>query len=313
MRPVITLADFFYLKGEDLNKIEKIAMTPEPVLLLGPTGCGKSCLAQAIHLSSARHSKKLVSVSLASLPSTLFESELFGHVRGAFTGSTTSRAGLIAHCHSGTLVLEDITELSLENQAKFLSFLDTREVRKIGSNQFDPVDVRVIATTNRDIRMCVQRGIFREDLYYRLAEGFEYQLPALNHISTEHFERIFLEFVKQKVKANNLVIDCQKITFEKKAMTRIITHMRGNYRGMKYLANHFSLLGKQDFHFDDLPEYLRKESRMLTKLNDVILEVTQELIRDAMKAHNNNQVMVAEHLGISRNTLRKHLELLKQQ
>ena len=154
---------------DDHDTLEQIAGTDVTVLLGGETGSGKGRLAKDIHHLSPRTSKPFVSVDCTSIPETLFESQLFGARKGAFTGADSDRLGLVRSAHSGTLFLDEIGELSLDQQAKFLTLLQERSVLPVGATERVPVDVRLIAATNRDLRAMVERGEFREDLYYRLA------------------------------------------------------------------------------------------------------------------------------------------------
>ena len=150
-------------------KIGKLAATDATVLVTGETGTGKELVAEALHDRSARASGPLVVLDCGSIPATLVESELFGHERGAFTGAISSRAGAFERAHGGTIFLDELGELPLELQAKLLRVLERREVRRVGGQKTIPLDLRVVAATNRDLTVEVTRGRFREDLFYRLA------------------------------------------------------------------------------------------------------------------------------------------------
>ena len=160
------------------GKIRKVAPTDSTVLIQGESGTGKELVARALHNLSRRAKAPLISVNCAAIPETLIESELFGHEKGAFTGATAGRAGLVEAADGGTLFLDEIGELPLEAQARLLRVLQEGEIRRVGSVQSQKVDVRLIAATHRDLKSLARNGQFREDLYYRL-HVISLRLPAL--------------------------------------------------------------------------------------------------------------------------------------
>jgi PAS domain S-box-containing protein len=161
-----------------LAQIEAVAATSASVMVNGESGVGKEMIARAIHLRSARSDMPLVKVNCASIPSELFESEFFGHVRGAFTGAHKDRVGRMQLANGGTLFLDEIGEIPLEQQGKLLRALQENEFERVGDENTIQVDVRVVAATNRDLRAAVEAGTFRQDLYYRLSV-FPIEVPAL--------------------------------------------------------------------------------------------------------------------------------------
>ena len=179
-----------------LEKIRMVAETDATILLQGETGTGKSLIARAVHRMSHRSRGRCVVLAASNLQEQLFESELFGHVRGAFSGAHQDHEGLARAAEGGTLFLDEVGELSAANQSRLLNFLDTKEVRPVGSTGNHPVDVRIIAATNRDLRRRVDTGKFREDLYYRL-RVIHLRVPPLRERTedvpelVEHFLDVF--------------------------------------------------------------------------------------------------------------------------
>lgn len=153
---------------ELFRRIRKVAMTNSTVLINGESGTGKELVARGIHQLSSRQEKEMISVNCAAIPENLIESELFGHEKGAFTGATATRTGLVEAANGSTLFLDEIGELPLEAQARLLRVLQESEIRKVGSVQSRKVDVRLVAATHRDLKQLVSDGLFREDLYYRI-------------------------------------------------------------------------------------------------------------------------------------------------
>ena len=172
--------------------VRRVADSAVPALVLGETGTGKGLIARALHNESSRSHQPFVSVNCAAIPDSLLESELFGHIRGAFTGASSNRIGLFEQAHQGTMFLDEIAEMSNGLQSKLLHVLETGSIRPVGSNVERQVDVRIVTATHRDLRERVIRGLFREDLLYRL-DVVSIDLPALRHRRddipklTEHF------------------------------------------------------------------------------------------------------------------------------
>ncbi|MCP4659622.1 MAG: sigma-54-dependent Fis family transcriptional regulator [bacterium] len=175
-----------------LEQVAQMAEAEAPVLNRGETGTGKELIARALHVNSSRRRGPFITVNCAALSSTLLESELFGHVSGAFTGAQRERRGRLASAQSGTLLLDEVGEIPHEVQAKLLRFLQFGEVQRVGSDRVERVDTRVLAATNRDLRRMIAEGEFREDLYFRL-KVLEIELPPLRSrrsditLLTQHF------------------------------------------------------------------------------------------------------------------------------
>src|SRR5690606_21416479 len=160
------------------DMLQRVAAKPSTVLLQGESGSGKEVVARALHRISGRRERAFVPVNCAAIPSELIESELFGHVKGAFTGAVASRNGLFYYANGGTLFLDEISELPLSMQSRLLRVLEERRLRPVGSEREIPVDVRIVAASNRDLVQAVREGVFREDLYFRLAV-VDVQVPPL--------------------------------------------------------------------------------------------------------------------------------------
>ncbi len=188
------------------HRIRLIGPGEGPVLVYGESGTGKELVARAVHAESARREAPFVAVNCAGVPAELLESEFFGHARGAFTGATSSRAGLFAEADGGTLLLDEITEMSLGLQAKLLRVLQEGTVRRVGDDRERAVDVRVVASTNRDPEAALADGLLREDLYYRL-QTFTLEVPALRERGGDverlawHFVRAFAARLDRPVRA----------------------------------------------------------------------------------------------------------------
>jgi DNA-binding NtrC family response regulator len=182
------------------NKIRKVAPTDSNVLIQGESGTGKELVARALHNLSRRAKAPMISVNCAAIPETLIESELFGHEKGAFTGASAGRAGLVEAADGGTLFLDEIGELPLEAQARLLRVLQEGEIRRVGSVQSQKVDVRLIAATHRDLKSLAKVGQFREDLYYRL-HVIALKLPALRERGADVNEIANAFLARQSAKA----------------------------------------------------------------------------------------------------------------
>jgi DNA-binding NtrC family response regulator len=203
------LNDNFIIHSQKMQDIVnlsyKVAQTDATVLLLGDSGTGKEMLAKYIHLSSKRSKQKFVAINCAAIPSNLLESELFGYEKGAFSGATKTYQGKFEQAHKGTLLLDEITEMPLELQAKILRILQERKVDRLGSKDSIDIDVRIICTTNKIIEDEVKMGNFREDLYYRI-NVFPIKIPPLSH-RRDDIEPLVQFFLKKYTTTFNKEID----------------------------------------------------------------------------------------------------------
>ena len=228
----------------------RVADAATPVLLVGETGTGKTALARAIHASSVRARAPFVAVNCAALPEALLESELFGHVKGAFTGATTAGIGLFAEADGGTLLLDEVGEMSPALQAKVLQVLEGGAVRAVGSSKERHVDVRVVAATHRDLREGVRAETFREDLLYRL-DVVTIEIPPLRRRRED--VPVLIEHLLAKAKAAHPRSVVERFTPE--AFARLMDHpWPGNVRELSHAVERAVLLGREpEARLGDLP------------------------------------------------------------
>ncbi len=285
-----------------LQTVAQVAPTDANVLILGENGTGKDVIARQLCALSKRSTKPFVSIDLGSVPEQLFESELFGYEKGAFTDARKSKAGRMETASSGTLFLDEIGNLPLPLQAKLLAALERREISRIGSTQVTPIDVRLLCATNADIRGEVADGRFRQDLLYRI-NTIELTIPPLRErgediiLLAEHFLSLYAH------KYNKT-----KMTLNRDARQRLLRHTwPGNVRELMHAVERAVLLSKgptlcaQDFI---LQEATRRNAQMQT-LNLERLE--QEAIERAMQIAGGNVTRAAELLGITRFALYRKL------
>ena len=287
--------------------IARMAALDTTVLIEGETGTGKELVARAIHGASARAARPFVVVDCAALPETLFESELFGHERGAFTGAFAARRGLLETSTGGTCVLDEIGELTAPLQAKLLRTLQERSIRRVGGNDAIPVDVRVIAATNRDLRRLVADGGFRDDLYYRL-NVVTITVPPLRErasdipLLAQHFLEIF-------ARRNGRPI--RRLAPEAVALLAGY-RWPGNVRELEHVIERATALSAAETLLpDDLPPHLREERDRAPRLpaDGMTLEdVKRWYVNKVLEEAGGNKVRAAELLGIDRRTLYRILE-----
>jgi two-component system response regulator HydG len=283
---------------EVLNAVNKVAQTEANVLLLGENGTGKEMIANLIHHQSSRNTHPFIKVDAGALSSTLFESELFGHKKGAFTDAREDRIGRIELAHGGTLFLDEIGNLSLSLQVKLLSVLQNREIIPLGSNKTVSIDVRVISATNLDIHHAVKAGDFREDLLYRI-NTIEITLPPLRQ-RTEDIPLLanhFLQLYAVKYRKPNAIISDTAINRLKKYS------WPGNVRELQHaieravIMSDNSELGTRDFLFSSGKETTGKKDAV--SLDDL----EKKAIMNALEKHQGNMSKVAKELGVGRTTL----------
>ncbi len=297
-----------------LRQVEKIAPSPSTVLLTGETGTGKEVIADAIHELSPRAERELVKVHCAAIPESLLESELFGHVRGAFTGAIRDKPGVFEKAHRGTLFLDEIGEVSPAVQVKLLRALQSHEIQRLGEPQTRQVDVRVIAATNRDLEVEVAEGRFRQDLFYRL-NVLALRIPSLRQRGddVELLAQHFLAREKARARREDLR------GFDAEALDRMRAwHWPGNVRELENLASRVvALADGPEIGVADLPEAIAGGAAPGTKLLTLPAEATLEeaerfLILHTLDAVEQNKKAAAKRLGTSLATLYRKLSHYQQ-
>ncbi len=313
------------LMWDMFSKIRRIAPHYRAVLITGETGTGKDLAAQALHRLSPVAQGRYVVLNCSAVVETLFESELFGHVRGSFTGATHDKAGLFEHAHGGTLFLDEIGDMPLSTQAKLLRVLQNQEVQRVGSLTARKVDVRVIAATNQDLRAAVAEKRFREDLFYRLSM-VEIQVPRLADrkedlpLLERHFVARFANQYRKHITG-----------LTPRAQIALVTHTwPGNVRELENVIGHGAMMAMgETIDIGDLPEYLNAErpqpapapalaapaatavaaAAELPAAGIISLEDQEKLlVQRAMEAAGGNQSKAARILKIGRDALRYKLK-----
>ncbi len=286
-----------------LNMVRKVARTDANVLITGENGTGKELIAREIHRLSERAKEVMVSVDMGALSETLFESELFGHVKGAFTDARENRPGKFETAGRGSLFLDEIGNLSFHLQAKLLAAIENRQVSRIGSNQTIPVDIRLICATNKNLENMVREGLFREDLLYRI-NTIQVEIPPLRERGNDIIilAEFFLKKFSYKYNKPNLKINNQ-------ANEKLMRYSwPGNIRELQHTMEKAVILSEADvLKPDDF--YLRNIS--LSENNDTLPtldEMERQLIRQALDKNNGNYSAAAEQLGVTRQTLYNKLK-----
>lgn len=292
---------------ENIQRTAKImATTDVTVLVQGESGTGKELMAKFIHSQSKRHSTPFIIINCAALPETLAESELFGHTKGAFTGATNNQLGRIQSAHNGTLFLDEVGELPLNIQAKLLRFLENGECQTIGQTKIEKVNVRVIAATNRDLFEEVEKGNFREDLFYRLnvvplslpplRDRLSDIAPLISQLSAQIAVKHCLNVPRFSVKA---IEHCEKYAWP------------GNIRELKNFCERMViLLNGKTVDVDNLPVEIKGSQKVKISNpftlpeNGIVLEqVEAQLINQAIDKSRGNQSKAARLLGLTRSAL----------
>jgi len=283
--------------------VDKVAASDAVVLIQGESGTGKELIAQMIHQRSIRANKPFVVINCATLQEALLETELFGHVKGAFTGAVESRIGLFEVADGGTLFLDEIGELAINTQAKLLRVVQSGEIRRVGDNKAINVDTRIIAATHRDLAGEVKNGKFREDLYFRL-NVITLSLPPLRD-KREDIPVLIDHFL------DNFCRNRQKKILLPEVMTAMSQyHWPGNVRELKNTIERLVVMTEGDsISIEDLPENIRVVSSTTAEGTEVILSgVERKHILKVLHEKQGNKTLAAEALGISLKTLYNKLK-----
>lgn len=293
------------------NQIRRTAPTNATVLIYGESGTGKELIARAIHEHSLRAKEAFVQVNCAAIPEELIESELFGHVKGAFTGATEKKPGKFELADGGTIFLDEVADMSLKTQAKVLRVLEEGEVQKVGSSKINTVDVRVIAATNKDLKQEIEKGTFREDLFFRLNVVPLYS-PALREkkedipLLVDYFSRIIAEENNFKPKK-----------FSEEAIQAMMEYpWKGNVRELKNLIERLIIsVDKPVIRREDLPPEIRgdvrvqvPDARAFSSLKEFREVAEKEFILSKLKENNWNVSQTARAIGTPRSNLYKKME-----
>lgn len=287
--------------------IKKASSTAATILISGESGTGKELIARAIHYNGPRASAAFVPVNCGAIPENLLESELFGHVKGAFTGATATRAGFFQTADGGTIFLDEISDTSLQMQSRLLRVLEVKEVCMVGSSRARSVDVRILAATNKDLFSLVRKGVFREDLYYRLNVINVFVPPLRDReddiiLLTRYFTGKFSREYHREI---------PRITDEALQIMRNY-NWPGNVRELENLIQRVVVMNESDtIDVPDLPPHMRFSARRGSGIMRTLDEVEGEHIRNVLAGVGDNKTQAAEILGIDRKTLRTKLNRLK--
>ena len=285
--------------------IKKIAPTDKTVLIQGETGTGKDVLAQQIHHESNRKNGPFITLDCGLLTHHLAESELYGHRKGAFSGASESKLGLVEKSREGTLFLDEIGNIDFELQKKFLRFLETRRFRRIGETKESQVDTRIILATNMDLQEAILKGILREDLFYRM-DVFQISIPPLRE-RPEDIECLALHFLKTETMENGL----KGISTE--ALSALLSYpWPGNLRELKSVINKGAILAESNMIMpDDWPPQLAIRKQVMPRRSKTLEDMEKAHIINVLKDTGGNQSKASSILGINRKTLYKKIHKYK--
>lgn len=289
------------------TQISTVAHSDAPVFIQGESGTGKELIAQSIHDGSERSDKPFLKINCSAIPESLFESTLFGHEKGAFTNAIKMHKGLFEEADTGTLLLDEISEIPVSMQAKLLRVLQNRTITRVGNTQELNVDVRIIATSNQDVDHMIKEGLFRSDLYYRI-NVFPIVVPPLRLRNTDIPLLVdhFLKKFKAKYRFEHKEVTAETL----KSITR--EDWPGNVRQLENIIERAVLYSGEDEkitldHFNLEAEVLKADDASSIKTVTTISEMEKQMIHNALKRTANNRTQAADLLGISVRTLRNKL------
>ena len=293
--------------------VRKVAQTNSTVLITGPSGSGKSVIAELIHQNSLRNERPFIPVNCGAIPENLLESEFFGHTKGAFTGASKAKRGLFVEADQGTIFLDEIGELPLNLQVKLLHVIEDQNVRAIGSEQPRKIDVRIIAATNQDLERMVQDGSFREDLYFRL-NVFQIPLPSLQQ-RREDLPELIRTFIHKESQSMGLP---EPIEIRPAAMQCLLTYSwPGNVRELQnVIARSLILSENGTIDIPDLPQNIRStefevddtSTGCQNSLKNQLRNYEQAIIKAAIDEANGDRKVAADRLGIGVSSLYRKLD-----
>jgi two-component system response regulator PilR (NtrC family) len=283
------------------------------VLITGKSGTGKEIVARAIHYNSPRREKRFLPINCGAIVDTLFESELFGHKKGSFTGATVDKEGLLKVAEGGTVFLDEVSEIPIQLQVKLLRALEQREITPVGMTEPIKIDVRIIAATNRDLRKEVENGKFRDDLYYRL-NVVEIDLPSLKErpddvpILAQHFLDAFKKQMSKPIQG-----------FANEAMRALLQYQwKGEVRELENVVERAVIFCDEDFvRLEHLPEYMRPAEDIPSistghgTLKDAVRSFERQFIQQTLSACGQNKETAAKVLGVSLSSLYRKIEELQ--
>jgi len=286
-----------------LSTVERIAPTDAPVLILGENGTGKEMIANAIHINSRRRDNPFVMVNLGGISQSLFESEMFGYVKGAFTGAVGTRKGRFELADSGTIFLDEIGDLDLSSQVKLLRVLQQHTFEMLGDSRPKKVDIRVVCATNADIPTMVKEGKFREDLFYRI-NLITLRVPALRE-RPDDIPLLVKSFMTSS--ANSMGKETQEISAEAmEYLTRL--QYPGNIRQLKNMVERAVLMGGKRLEISDFSTQPGVEADINNRAKGTLMNAERHAIEQALERAAGNHSTAARILGITRQTLYRRME-----